>query len=47
MTDVILSALILDAAALFVICFHPAVLLFVAKEVWSVDKVLLMVVKAL
>ena len=47
MTDVIVSALILDAAALFVIGFHQAVLLFVAKVVWSVAKVLLLVAKAL
>ena len=47
MTDVIVSALILDTMALFVTCFHPTVLLFVANEVRSVDKVLLMVAKAL
>ena len=45
MTDVIVSALILDAAALFVIGFHHAVLLFVAKVEWSVAKMLLLVAK--
>ena len=47
MTDVIVSALILDATALFVICFHHAVLLFVAKVVWSVAKMLCLVAKIL
>ena len=47
MTDVIVSALILDATALFVIGFHHAVLLFVAKVVWSVAKMLLLVAKVL
>ena len=46
MTDVIVSALILDAAALFVIGFHHAVL-FVAQVVWSVAKMLLLVAKVL